>query len=170
MKALENKAEKLQMLYDIEKSLIKMELRKQRKSAFLIAVLVALGGLAILAANVALYLSIAGLKHYALSACWIIALNIGLMIVPALMLRKHKNSEPEQTIIDIRDALIEDLKQSAELGLREAQQSVEQIYHLGKDIKAFSESGLAVLIPIVKLIANAVHHHDKNKHEEAEKN
>ncbi|WP_282167316.1 hypothetical protein [Shewanella japonica] len=148
--------EKIQMLYSLEKSLLKTELKHQRKAAFLLAIAMSFFALTVLALNVAIYLSIADLGIYAQKAWWLVALNGTFTVIPGLLLLAHSNHQPDAAAMEIRDALADSLKTELTNTAEDVTITVERMQRIGKDIKAFSEGGIAALVPIVKLASEVV--------------
>ncbi|MCL1048639.1 hypothetical protein L2755_03180 [Shewanella abyssi] len=149
--------EKLQMLYSLEKSLLKAEIKQQRKAALLLAISIAFFALTVLAINVAIYLNIAELGIYAQKAWWLVVLNGILTLIPATMLLLHsKNDSGNETAIEIRDALADALKTDLEASAMDVAVTIERMHKIGKDIKTFSEGGIGALVPIVKLATEIV--------------
>ncbi|MCL1094043.1 hypothetical protein [Shewanella kaireitica] len=149
--------EKLQMLYSLEKSLLKAEVKRQRKAALLLAISIAFFALTVLAINVAIYLSIAELGVYAQKAWWLVALNGIFTAIPASMLLLHsKNETANETAVEIRDALADALKNDIETSVQDVAVTIERMSQIGKDIKTFSEGGIGALVPIVKLATEIV--------------
>lgn len=159
---MNNQIEKLQMLIALEKSILAAEYGKQKKQAFLIALTLAFFVLSVLAVNVALFFHVSDVPEYASSAWVMVGLNTFLAAIPGtIVLTNRGKSGPEIAAYDIRDALAGDLKESAESGFKDMQQSLEKIHNIGKDIKTFSEGGINALIPVIKLASEVLDKKDK---------
>ena len=157
--------DKLQLLFTLEKSLWSAQYQQQKKQFLLVSIAIAFGLLAVLAANVAVFLHLSELTTYAKNAWIIVAINLVLVFILVVLLVSHaKKSPPEQAANNIRDALIEEIKTNTESSLQDVQKSIEQVQQLRKDIKMFSEGGLTALIPLIKLAAEVTGKKgDKNK-------
>ena len=153
--------EKMQMLYAIEKSLMAIEIKKQKKSTVLAIFAIVLSALALLTANVAVFLYIADLHYYANSAWLMVMINLVLALIPIMMIISQQSSAPEMTIIEIRDSLADDLNLNMDK-TSDIKNSVENLNSLGKDIRTYSKGGFNAFLPIAKL-AGAMVKPSKNK-------
>lgn len=154
---MKHQIDKMQMLYDIEKSLLSLEVAKQKKSAVFIAATIVLLGLALLTANVAVYLHFSELHFFAQKAWIMVAINIVLSFIPLYLIRSAEQKSPAvEAAESIRDSLFNDLKSGVESSVTDLTESVEKMHRFGKDIKQFSEGGLTALIPIIKLASETV--------------
>ncbi|WP_144206752.1 hypothetical protein [Shewanella donghaensis] len=154
--------EKMQMLYAIEKSLIALNLKKQKKLAALVVIAIVLAALTLLSANIAIFLYIADLSHYANKAWLMVVLNSLLTLVPIAIMVNQQKSAPEKTITEIRDALADDLRVNVETTSSDIKDSVEKLSSFGKDIKILSDSGFYVFNHIVKLATGMLNRTSKN--------
>lgn len=154
---MKHQIDKLQMLYDIEKSLLSLEVTKQKKSAVYVAVAITLLGLSLLTANLAVYLHLSELHFFAQKAWIMVGVNVGIALIPLFLIRSAEKTSPAvEAAQAIRDTLLNDLKQGVETSFVDIADSVEKLHRFGKDVKQFSEGGLTALIPIIKLASETV--------------